>query len=83
MPFNRQSSILHSLVKTDKRCIIPKKILTLQIIQMTKQSVTEFLTGMAEGTDTWAAMIVNKQRPYYISKICQFYHQYILDINQN
>lgn len=44
--------------ETDKHCINLKKILTSQIIQMAEHGVTEFLSGMAEGADTWAALIV-------------------------
>lgn len=48
--------------ETDKRCINLKKILTSQILQMTEHGVTEFLSGMAEGADTWAALIVLELR---------------------
>ena len=48
--------------ETDERCINLKKLLTSQILQMTEHGIREFLSGMAEGADTWAALIVLELR---------------------
>lgn len=42
----------------DKDCIALKEILTSEIIRLTDMGVTQFLSGMAEGVDRWAAIIV-------------------------
>lgn len=42
----------------DKRCVELKGMLTNQIEKLIAAGVTDFFTGMALGTDTWAAMAV-------------------------
>lgn len=44
--------------EADKDCIALKEILTSEIIRLTDVGVTQFLSGMAEGVDRWAATIV-------------------------
>ena len=39
-------------------CVLLKETLTEQIKLLTEQGVTEFLSGMAQGVDLWAAEIV-------------------------
>lgn len=39
-------------------CVTLKQMLTEQIEALAADGVTEFLSGMAEGTDTWAALSV-------------------------
>ena len=39
-------------------CVLLKEILTAQIIALSGRGTTEFLTGMALGTDLWCAQIV-------------------------
>lgn len=42
----------------DARCVSLKSALTEQIEQLAMNGVTQFLSGMAEGVDTWAALAV-------------------------
>ena len=42
----------------DARCVSLKSALTEQIEQLARNGVTQFLSGMAEGVDTWAALAV-------------------------
>ena len=42
----------------DARCIALKKALTEQIAKLADVGYTDFFSGMAEGTDTWAALAV-------------------------
>lgn len=42
----------------DTRCVSLKSVLTEQIEQLAMNGVTQFLSGMAEGVDTWAALAV-------------------------
>ena len=44
--------------ETDPRCIALKSVLEGQIARLARSGVTEYLSGMAEGTDTWAALAV-------------------------
>lgn len=44
--------------EADKDCIALKEILTSEIIRLIDMGVTQFLSGMAEGVDCWAATIV-------------------------
>jgi len=44
--------------ETDSRCIELKKELTAQISKLADAGYTDFFSGMAEGTDTWAALAV-------------------------
>ncbi len=52
--------------ETDARCISLKKELAAQIAKLADAGYTDFLSGMAEGTDTWAALAVlalKKEKP--------------------
>ena len=42
----------------DGRCVALKAVLTEQIRQLADAGVTQFLSGMAEATDTWSALSV-------------------------
>ena len=42
----------------DRRCIELKNVLAKQITKLVSSGVTDFFTGMALGTDTWAAIAV-------------------------
>lgn len=42
----------------DSRCINLKNTLTEQITKLAEAGYTDFLSGMAEGSDTWAALAV-------------------------
>ena len=44
--------------ETDPRCVALKKALTEQIAKLMEAGYTDFFSGMAEGTDTWAALAV-------------------------
>jgi len=44
--------------ETDARCVALKKELAAQIAKLVDAGYTDFLSGMAEGTDTWAALAV-------------------------
>lgn len=44
--------------ESDPRCIKLKEALKAQIIRLAQDGVTDFLSGMAEGVDTWAAQAV-------------------------
>lgn len=44
--------------ETDDRCVALKKALTVQIEKLVNAGVTDFLSGMAEGVDTWTALAV-------------------------
>lgn len=44
--------------KTDTRCVALKKALADQITKLVEAGYTDFFSGMAEGADTWAALIV-------------------------
>ena len=44
--------------ETDSRCIALKSALAEQIRLLTDAGVTQFLSGMAEATDTWSALSV-------------------------
>ncbi len=44
--------------EADSRCIALKQSLTEQIAKLVAAGYTDFLSGMAEGTDTWAAQAV-------------------------
>lgn len=44
--------------ETNQECIALKEILTGEIMRLTDIGVTNFLSGMAEGVDTWASTIV-------------------------
>ena len=44
--------------ETDARCIALKKALAEEIAKLIDAGYTDFLSGMAEGTDAWAALAV-------------------------
>lgn len=44
--------------ESDIMCVKLKDALAKQIALLAKAGITDFLSGMAEGTDTWAAMVV-------------------------
>ncbi len=44
--------------ETDARCVALKQTLAKQIAKLVDAGYTDFLSGMAEGTDTWAALAV-------------------------
>ncbi len=44
--------------ETDARCVSLKKELAAHIVRLVTAGYTDFLSGMAEGTDTWAALTV-------------------------
>lgn len=44
--------------ETDARCVALKKELAVQITKLVDAGYTDFFSGMAEGADTWAALIV-------------------------
>lgn len=44
--------------ETDSRCVALKAVLTEQIAALADAGVTQFLSGMAEATDTWSALSV-------------------------
>lgn len=44
--------------ETDTRCVALKQTLTREIVKLIEAGYTDFLSGMAEGADTWAAMVV-------------------------
>jgi len=44
--------------ETDARCVALKKELAAKITKLVRAGYTDFLSGMAEGTDTWAALTV-------------------------
>ena len=48
--------------ETDRRCVALKEALETEIEKLTAENYTDFLSGMAEGADTWAAEIVLKLR---------------------
>ncbi len=44
--------------ETDARCVALKKALAEEITKLVDAGYTDFFSGMAEGTDAWAAMAV-------------------------
>lgn len=44
--------------ETDSRCLALKTALSQQIMKLVGEGVTDFFSGMAEGTDTYCAQIV-------------------------
>ena len=44
--------------ETDSRCVALKAVLTEQIEALAEAGFTQFLSGMAEATDTWSALAV-------------------------
>ena len=48
--------------ETDSRCLALKTALSQQIMKLVGEGVTDFFSGMAEGTDTYCAQIVLEMR---------------------
>ena len=48
--------------ESDSRCVELKAVLKREIQKLIEAGVTDFYSGMAEGTDTWAALIVLELR---------------------
>lgn len=44
--------------EADARCVVLKETLAKEIAKLVETGYTDFLSGMAEGTDAWAAMAV-------------------------
>lgn len=44
--------------ENDARCVALKRALAAEIAKLVEAGYTDFLSGMAEGTDTWAALAV-------------------------
>ena len=44
--------------KADTKCVALKQALTREIVKLVEAGYTDFLSGMAEGTDTWASLAV-------------------------
>ena len=55
---HRPKKFLWGYNEADTRCIALKKMLTVQIAKLVDAGYTDFFSGMAEGTDTWAALAV-------------------------
>ena len=55
---HRPRKFLWSGNETDTRCIALKKVLAEEIAKLVDAGYTDFLSGMAEGTNAWAAMAV-------------------------
>ncbi len=52
---HRPNSFPWGYNEADKNCQELKAILNAQIVRMVEAGVTDFLSGMALGVDTWAA----------------------------
>ena len=46
--------------ETDSRCVALKTVLAEQITALAETGFTQFLSGMAEATDTWSANYARK-----------------------
>ncbi len=55
---HRPRKFLWGYDETDARCVTLKQTLVEQIGKLVDAGYTDFLSGMAEGTDTWAALAV-------------------------
>ena len=55
---HRPSKLPWKYDENDNRCVALKAVLVQQIDKLVAIGVTDFYTGMALGTDTWAAMAV-------------------------
>lgn len=62
--------------ETDSRCVALKAVLADQIIALVDDGFTQFLSGMAEATDTWFSLVVlsltriNRKRLYEPQEVC-------------
>lgn len=48
--------------ESDSRCVALKAALSVQIADLARGGVTQFLSGMSEGVDTWSALSVLELR---------------------
>ena len=55
---HRPSKFAWGYNEADTRCVALKKMLIEQIVKLVDAGYTDFFSGMAEGTDTWAALAV-------------------------
>ena len=55
---HRPKSFSWKYDESNPGCVLLKEVLTVQIRQLAEQGVTDFLSGMAQGTDLWCAKIV-------------------------
>ena len=55
---HRPQNLLWQFNENDKNCLKLKQILNQQISQLAEKGFTDFLSGMALGSDTWAAEAV-------------------------
>ena len=55
---HRPSKFVWGYNEADARCVALKTALTEQIAKLADAGYTDFFSGMAEGTDTWAALAV-------------------------
>lgn len=63
---HRPQNLLWQFNEADTNCLKLKQILNQQISQLAKNGFTDFLSGMALGSDTWAAEAVlnlRKKKP--------------------
>ena len=44
--------------EADTKCVALKQALTREIVKLVEAGYTDFFSGMAEGTDTWASLAV-------------------------
>lgn len=56
--------------ETSRECVLLKEVLAVQITSLAEQGVTDYLSGMALGTDLWCAQIVlDLQKKYPALKL--------------
>ncbi len=55
---HRPSKLPWKYNETDPRCVLLKTVLTEQIVKLAEAGVTEYLSGMALGTDIYCAEIM-------------------------
>ena len=55
---HRQRKFPWGYNEADTRCVVLKETLAKEIVKLVDAGYTDFLSGMAEGTDTWAALAV-------------------------
>ncbi len=55
---HRQKKFPWGYNEADARCVTLKQTIAKQIAKLVDAGYTDFLSGMAEGTDTWAALAV-------------------------
>ena len=62
---HRPSKLPWRCNKTDSRCVALRAVLAEQIAVLVNAGFTQFLSGMAEATDTWCALSVLDLREKY------------------